>query len=124
MTDGMMPEPWSSSTDRATLRNLEAIARFACPFCGAVKGAGCTRVEATYSPPLPPLRQPHEPRLRLLAEGGNDYVVAAATAEGDFEFRVKALDASAALFLAGYVARARGIELMTVQLTVSVEPNL
>lgn len=64
-----MPEPWSSSEERAILRNVEAVARFTCPFCGAQRGARCTRVEATYDPPLPDLVQPHEPRLRLLGDG-------------------------------------------------------
>lgn len=59
-----MPETPGSDGQRQ--RNLDAVARFSCPFCGAQRGTGCKRVEATYSPPLPALVQPHVSRLRLL----------------------------------------------------------
>lgn len=45
-----------------------AVDTYSCPFCGAQKGKRCTRVEATYDPPLPDLVKPHGNRLRLLDE--------------------------------------------------------
>lgn len=44
-----------------------------CPFCGAQGSEPCRRAEATYSPPLPPLRQHHPARDRTEGGQGNDH---------------------------------------------------
>jgi hypothetical protein len=53
----------TQEADRAL--QARAVANYSCPFCGRNPGRGCTRVEATYSPPLPDLIQPHENRVSL-----------------------------------------------------------
>jgi hypothetical protein len=62
-----------------TPEQKRAVAEDDCPFCGARPGQMCVRVEATYSPPLPPLTEPHPARGKLVCAGCQDPIVGGVT---------------------------------------------